>query len=175
MKTKLLIVVITLVFLAVGLSGCTQEDALSGLGYINRNYSFGLNPPAGWTVDENDPFGAIVRFYGPIDEEGVNIGITGPSLLDGETLSSVVAQTITTYESLFTNFSLISSDSRTVNSMNAYELVYTFTQGTFQLKQKQVAIEKDNKALVLTYSALLSSYDTYLSVFEQSLSSLVIT
>jgi len=58
--------------------------------------------------------------------------------------------------------------------MNACEIVYTIVQNGDQVRQKQVWIEKSRKALVLAYTAILDIFDTYNTVFEESLSSVVI-
>jgi hypothetical protein len=176
MKQKLVIVGITLVIVAIGLSGCTQQqDALSGLGYKNTKYGFGFNPPEGWTVNESGTLGSVAIFYGPT-EEGitVNIVITTTQLSTGDTLSNMTNNILAYYENFFTNFSLISSNASTVNGMNAYEIVYIYTQGVNDIIQKQVAIEKNTKVLILTYTGTFTSYDTYVSAFDQSVNSVVI-
>ena len=58
--------------------------------------------------------------------------------------------------------------------MSAYEIIYAYLQGVYNLKQKQVIVEKNRNTIILTYSATISSFDNYLSVFEQSVSSIVI-
>ena len=178
MKKELLVIGITLVLLAVSLSGCSdtsKEDELRGLGYSNTVYGFGLNPPSGWTTDESGLMGTIVIFYGPTEDNfTVNVFVTAGQLETGETLSDSVEEVIEFYTNYFTNFSLLSSNARTVNGMAAHEIIYTYLQGVNNLKQKQVMVEKNRKTIILTYSAIVSSYDNYLSVFDQSVSSIVI-
>lgn len=176
MNTRFSVIGIITILIAIGLCGCTGENALSGLEYSNTQYGFGLNPPQDWIIDENDPYGAIVRFSGPTEDEfTVNLGINGPSTLnEGETLNSSFQEIIASYTNMFTNFFLISSRDRTVNGMNGYEIVYTFTQGIFQAKSKQVGVEKDGYAFVLTFVALVDNYDEYNSIIEQSINSFMI-
>jgi len=172
MKKQLLIVGITVLLIAVGLCGCTdkQDDMLSGLEYINEEYDFGLNPPEGWTVDETGGFGTVVMFLGPTEDNfGINIVITTDTLDSSKTLSILAGEFIELY-SVDANFTLILSSETTVNGMNAYEIAYTMNI----LKQKMVMVEKNNVILILVYSALETSYDTYLTLFEESLSSLTI-
>jgi len=154
-----------------------QDDELSNLGWTNTEYGIGLNPPSGWTVVENDAFGAIVRFNGPeVDGFTANVGINGPSALEeGDTLSSQIDAVLELYPGLFTDFSLIARNERTINGLSGYEIVYTFSQGTSDIKQKQVLTEKNGIVFTFTYSAEMESYGTYLSNFEQSISSFTIT
>jgi hypothetical protein len=175
MKKQLIIVGIMLVLLAVGLSGCTQEDKLKDLSYKNTQYGFGLNSPAGWTTDENDQYG-VVRFYGPTENNfAVNLGVTEPSTMnESETLSSGIEQVLAYLPTILTNFSLISNNAITVNGMNAQEITYTFAQGIYSLQGKQVYIEKSKIVYCLTYTALLDTYNTYLSVIDQSINSFTI-
>ncbi len=178
MKKELLIIGITLVLLAVSLSGCldtSEEDELRGLGYSNTVYGFGLNPPSGWTTDESGLMGSIVIFYGPTEDDfTVNVVVTAGQLETGEALSDGIEEVIEYYTNYFTNFSLLSSNARTVNGMTAHEIIYTYLQGVYDLKQKQVMVEKNRKTIILTYTAIVSAYDNYLSLFEQSVSSIVI-
>ena len=109
MRKELLIIEITLMLSAVSLSGCfdaSEEDELSGLGYSNTVYGFGLNPPPGWTIDESGSMGTIVIFYGPSkDNFTVNMVITAGQLETGETLSDSIEVIIDYYNNYFTNFS----------------------------------------------------------------------
>ena len=180
MNKKILVFSMTFVLISITLTGCFENDstgsnALSGLGYQNSQYGFGLNPPDGWTIDENDQL-EVVRFYGPtIDGTTINIGISEPSYMAaGESLESVVITILDYYHTYFTNFTEISNNSRTVNGMNAHDLVYTFTQGIYELKQMQIGIEKNKKTFVITFTASIESYDDYIALFEESISSFTI-
>ena len=177
MKNKIIVVGMMLVLVAIYLGGCIQQqDPLKGLGYVNKQYGFGLNPPEGWTTDENDQFGAVVRFDSPIENSSaVNLGITKSYTLNAsETLNIVVEQLLAQYPVVITNFTLVSNSARTVNGMNAHEIIYTFVQGIYALKGRQVIIEKNKKVFFLTYTALPDRYDIYNSVVEQSINSFTI-
>jgi hypothetical protein len=175
MKKQFIIVGITLLLLAVGFCGCTQEDKLKNLGYKNTTYGFGLNPPQGWTVNETDQYGAV-RFYGPITNNfTVNIGVTKPlGLNETETLSSGIDQILLQLPMVLTNFTLLSRNIVTVNGLNGEEIIYTFMQGALSYKGKQVYIQKNKTVYCLTYTALVDSYDTYNSVVEQSITSFTV-
>jgi hypothetical protein len=169
-----------LVLTTIGLSGCSEDKAstnnpLSGLDYQNSQHGFGLNYPDGWTVDENDQFGPV-RFIGPIiDSMTVNYGVSDPATMEaGESLESLVIYLVEFYPTYFTNFVEISNNSRTINGMNAYDLIYTATQGEFDIKQMQVFIEKNSKTFTISFTASINSYDDYITLFEESMSSFTI-
>ncbi len=179
MKNKI-IVGITLVLLVIGLSGCTQqdtqqEDPLNGLGYVNNQHEFGMNPPEGWTTDTSGTMGMIVIFYAPINDDiRENINVLVDTLPSGFNLSSYADSAKSQASNYLTNCTLISSNTRTVSEMNAYEYVYTYTQGTYALEGKQVIVEKNSKLIILTYTANTDDYNTYSQSLEQCLNSLKI-
>lgn len=176
MKNKI-IVGITLVLLVIGLSGCTQqeEDPLKGLGYVNNQHGFGMNPPEGWTTDTSGAMGLIVVFYAPINDDiRENINVLVDTLPSGFNLSSYADSAKSQASNYLTNCTLISSNTRTVNGMNAYEYVYTYTQGIYALEGKQVIVEKNSKLIILTYTANTDDYNTYSQGLEQCLNSLKI-
>lgn len=174
MKKQLIIVGIALVLIVVGLSGCTEEDALSGLGYVNREYGFGINPPEGWTINESSSIaGTIVKFETPINGDDYALFVIGTPtyLFTGETLSELIDLMIENYNISFTNFSLISKNSRTINGMDAYEFVYVFDR-TLTVKQKEIVIEENPENVhLLIYNASPDSYDKYISMIDQSVDS----
>lgn len=175
MKKKI-VVGITLFLLVIGLSGCTQqEDPLNGLGYVNNQHGFGMNPPEGWTTDTSGAMGLIVVFYAPINDDiRENINVLVDTLPSGFTLSSYADSAKNQLINYLTNGTLISSNNRTANGMNAYEYVYTYTQGIYALEGKQVIVEKNSKLILLTYTANPEDYDTYSQGLEQCLNSLKI-
>lgn len=178
MKKIAIVSIICMLFSAIFLSGCIDgedDSALSNLGYSNTLYGFGLNPPADWTVDESNP-DVIVTFIGPSYGNGtVNLMINAGQLETGKTLYGTVMDLEFEFiDVYFGEYTINSVTNRTINDMNACEIVYTIVQNGDQGRQKQVWIEKSRKALVLAYTAYLDIFDTYNTVFEESLSSVVI-
>ena len=178
MKKIFVIVVIATFLICVGFSGCfdgKDDNALNNLGYSNTLYGFGLNPPEGWTIDESNP-DIIVSFIGPTYENGtVNIRIAAGQLETGMTLYDSAMDLMIQYlDTYFGEYTINSITNRTINDMNAFEIIYTIIQNEVQVKQKQVWIEKSRKTLILSYSAISDVFDTYDTVFEESLSSVVI-
>ena len=106
--------------------------------------------------------GCIVIFYGPIENDfSVNLLITGPrEKEEGDTLESGADQLLEAYPTLYTNYSLISRGERSVNDLPGYEIVQCFNQGLLHIKGKQVLVEKNDLLYILTYSALLETYNT---------------
>jgi hypothetical protein len=172
-KKQLKIFGLILVLVAIALSGCTQEDNKNNLSYVNQEFGFGLNPPAGWNQSENTL--DLVKFFCPDQNDyPVNLGIKTP-ILSNETLNSVVEQLIEYYSNTsFKNFSLLSSDPKTINGINAFEMVYSEGQEPYMLQHKQVLFEENNQIFSLTYTSLVSTYDRYISVVDQSINSFTI-
>jgi hypothetical protein len=172
-KKQLKIFGFTLALVMIALSGCTQEDNKNNLSYVNQEFGFGLNPPLGWTQTENTQ--DLAKFICPDQNDyPVNLGIKTPIESNG-TLNNVVEQLIEYYSNVsFKNFLLLSSEPRTINGLNAYEMVYSEGQEPYMLQHKQVLFEKNNKIYSLTYISLVSTYDRYISVVDQSINSFTI-
>lgn len=178
MKRSFLIIGVAVLLITIGLNGCIDNNsALRNLGYSNTAYGFGLNPPDGWRVDETQD-GSVVGFFGPeVDNFTINIVIGTAEYLPGETVKNTAEYVIESARESKTNFSLVYSGARTVNGMNAYEFEATYISDYVQdvvVKVKEVFIEKNRKGLMACYTAPENSYDVYETVFEESLSSVVI-
>jgi hypothetical protein len=134
--------------------------------YTNEKHGFLIDPPSGWTVDDTNPK-AVVIFQGPLEEGfivNVNIQVESTTM----TLEQYVSAGKKLLPNALSNYTLESERNRVINQLDAYELVYTFTQAGFDVKIKQVLLVKYGKAFVITYAALLTTYQKYLSSFEAS-------
>jgi len=111
----------------------------------------------------------VVFFYGPT-EEGfrVNINIQVESLSTTMTVEQYVSAVKQQFPIVVDNYELVSERTRTINEVDAYELVMTFTQAGTDIKTKQVGLVKAKKAYIITYGALPTTYQKYLSDFESS-------
>jgi len=172
MKKKILILIFFVSFF-IFLAGCTSEDPLNGLEYINDDYGFGLNPPDGWVMNESTKENFIVRFN-TSDEVALIIIISEYGT--GDTLESHAEWEIEIFEDDSDDFTLISKKSRTINNMDAYEIVYTdkINAIDYTVETKEVLVELNNVVLTLVYYASIDLYDTYLSDFENSISTFTI-
>jgi len=135
--------------------------------YVNSNNRFSINPPSGWTVDSSGAYGTAVVFYGPTDtgfRVNMNVIVESTSL----TLSAYVSAAKTQLSQGLTNYYLVSEGPKTIGGVDAYELVNTFTQGAFNIKDKQTILVQNQKGYVITSTALQSNYDTYQPVFDES-------
>jgi hypothetical protein len=72
------------------------------------------------------------------------------------------------------SYKLVSSGSVVVNNKEAYEYVYTSTQGTGEKEHKAIWFEKGGQAYVIMYSAPISDFENNLYVFDFVLSNIQI-
>ena len=144
-------------------------SASSVQAYTNEQYNFSVDPPLGWTVDDTATF-AVVYFSGPTAEGlRVNVNIQVASLPTTTTVEQYVSDAKQMLLIALDNYELVSERTRTINEVDAYELVQTFTQEGIDIKTKQVGLVKAKKAYIITYTALPTTYQKYLSAFEYSI------
>lgn len=165
-KIFVISVVVSLLVLSVSIS--------SVHAYTNAIYSFSIDPPNGWTVDDTVSYAAVV-FYGPIDQDfrvNVNIQVepTRLSLVEYTSHSKLQLQSLESYQ-------LLSEGSRTINGVDASELVVKFSLGGTIVpgnivQEKIVTILENGKAFIIVYAALPTTYQIYLNAFESSVQTL---
>jgi hypothetical protein len=134
--------------------------------YLNEEYSFSIEPPAGWTVDDTSKTFVVV-FYGPIEEDfmvNANVAVDSTTL----TLEDYVSETKDDLQRVLPEYTLVSEGKRTINDVDAYELVFTFIMENKQAKMKQVILIEADRVFIITYGALTTTYDKHLSTFEPS-------
>ena len=159
-----------------------QENSfLPYLKYSNEVGEFGLNPPEGWTVrEDNNPEPSVivelptsleskeylyfvVRVYDTLDQ----LSYSNKEYLDFY---------VNEYLNYFTNFddenyTLISHNERSINNMEAYEFIIIYDD---LMKEKEILVEKNSRIFQIIYRGPPELYDTYESIFEQSMNTLVI-
>ncbi len=174
MKKQLFIVGITVLLIAVGLSGCTdkQQADISSLDYSNSQYGFGFNPPEGWVEQEANY--SFIAYSPPNLQPLESVMFTVEQAESLDDIYSYADMAVLFIESQPVN-SIVSRSERKVNNMNAYEIVYTGDFGWFVQKTKYVYIQK---TLLTHFLVIFSSpdylYDEYNSDFEECLSSFTI-
>ena len=177
MKKQLFMVGMTVLLIAVGLSGCTQENlenenTLNNLEWSNSVHGVGINPPDDWTVDENDI--GIVAFYSRNENDVAVIHIEGPIPMNGWTLQDNAEQQIAQDQDIVTNYTLISSTQTKINNLNAWEIIYTSDVDIYNMITRSIVIQNNDKTYRITYLGLSESYNDYLSVIDQSINSFTI-
>ena len=176
MKKKITTLIIFILF-SITLTGCTSNNPLAGLEYINEDYGFGLNPPDGWVMNETSADNYIVKFN-TSDENNFPVAliIIISDYGDGDTLESHAEWEIDIFENASEEFTLLSNNNRVINNINAYEIVYTDKVVLFgyTIKTKEVLVDLDNYVLTLAFYASSDSYDAYLSDFEDAVNTFAI-
>lgn len=172
------VLVVNLLLFVSSLHSVAMLPSLSPTPYVNREHSFHIYPPSGWTVDERsarDIQGAIVFFWGPYESDTggtVNVLICSKIVSSTMSLEECVSREKPTLTSL-PYYRILSEQKRNINELPCIELVGTTvgttTRGTFTLKQKQVVFVQKGKMYWLSFMASLKYYEMYLSAFEESL------
>jgi DcrB-like protein len=142
--------------------------------YVSSAHGFTINPPSGWSTDESGSFGTVVIFYGPTESNfrvNMNVVAEATSL----SLADYVSASKSQLSSGLTNYSIVSEGPITIGGLGAYQLVGTFTQGTFSIKNMQVVFVENREAYIVTSTALQSNYDTYSPVFTESVQTFKLT
>lgn len=142
--------------------------------YVNSNNHFSINPPAGWSTDTSGSFGTSVIFYGPTDSNfRINMNVIAGSTSQG--LSAFVSSTKSQLAQGLNNYRLVSEGAETIGGVDAYELVNNFTQGAYNIKDRQDILVQNQEAYVITSTALQSNYDTYSPAFGESVQTFKVT
>jgi len=126
------------------------------------NYS--ISYPAGWQLDQSKAMGTTFVLFARGTEAGTfreNVNLMIQDLTGmGLDLDKFVQMSEQQFKTMITNGKLISSK-RLKDRGEYQEIVATGTQGVMDLKFKQYYWVRDNKAYVLTFTALQSTYDAY--------------
>ena len=104
--------------------------------YVNSNNHFSINPPAGWSTDTSGSFGTSVIFYGPTDSNfRINMNVIAGST--SQSLSAFVSSTRSQLAQGLNNYRLVSEGPETIGGVDAYQLINNFTQGAYNIKDRQ--------------------------------------
>ena len=148
--------------------------AAVGSAYVDSKNQFSINPPSGWTVDASGAYGTTVILYGPTDSGfriNMNLIVEATSL----SLTDYVSSTKSQLASGLSNYQLVSEGSTNIGGVAAYELVNNFTQGSYTIKDKQDLLVQNQKAYVITSTALQTNYATYQPSFDESVQTFKLT
>lgn len=156
-------------FLAILLVSMISVQSVA-YAYTNTRWGFSMTPPSGWTVSEGTSMTAVY-FLGPfISETGGNVNVNVQVMENVDSaLSEIVSANKLSLQNSLNDFTLVSENNQVVAGYNCYVLVMTFTYGSYGFKNEEAIFVESNKEFVITYTALPSNFDTYLSEFEPSL------
>lgn len=160
---------------------------LDPLKYKNYEMGIGLNPPQGWAVQEDfkiEPFSGrkagFIRLYSSQNENDTYnasfyIYLAGPLLGEKVAENNYHQSLSLLINSTDKNYTLVSYGKRTINGMEAYEIIEE-TNYTNESKQKIQVIFLESKDIYveISYSGSYELFDIYKSSVEESLDTLTI-
>lgn len=164
---------ILLLSVIVILSGCTQTGTgpvTSQLYKIYNNPHYTISYPADWTPEEQGP---VVMFkspqQGPSDAglENVNIVVVPAGTKD---LEEYVMSEIDNLREVTPNFKLLDYGKDPI-SLPSRKIVYTEDDGQNKYQYMQIIAQKDNKYYILSYTALMDTFPTYVKIATDMISS----
>jgi len=137
-----------------------------------------LNYPSTWSVQENiSDLNAIFR--SPLtdtnDKFHENVSLSVQDLSSQPmTLEQYTELSFSQFEMILTDYKLVSSEESTLGGYKAQKIVFTCTQGVFNVKYMFICAVNGNKAYLLTLTSLADSYDNYISTAEDIVKSFII-
>lgn len=132
--------------------------------YMNKELWFSLIIPSAWTFQETI-FNSIIVLFAPQwswDTVKENIWLTSIKLTWDTDLNNYYKKTKEMLESIINDFQLIWKKEIQVNNTQAIVIVYEWTEDNQKLKREQVFFLEWNTIYIFTYTALQSTFDTFL-------------
>ena len=141
---------------------------------------YSIEAPKGWTVDTTKSLGAELFLFSPLENSNdkfrdninliiQNIAVYGLSLDEYVKISEQQIQSEMVKDGV-----LLSSERMHKNGRDFQKMIYTMTQGTFQLKILQYAYIVNGNAYVLTFTAETSVFDNYSNIVSETMNSFTI-
>jgi len=174
MPTSSVLTILASVFMLAITFHASVSASVESNPYVDSKNQFSINPPSGWTVDSSGAYGTAVILYGPTDSNfrmNMNLIIEATSLSLTAYVSSAKSQLSTS----LTSYQLVSETSTTIGGVAADELVNTFTQGSYSIEDKEDILVQNQKAYVITSTALQTNYGTYQPAFDESVQTFKLT
>jgi len=139
--------------------------------YRSENLSFEARYPANWRVVVDRVGNAtLVFFLAPRSYYGtanINVGRENTSL----PLEEYVAAMKSNAAELLNNYTILSEGGRKVSGYEAYELVYTYVQGPYTIKNHAVFVKAGDAIYLITLGTAPEEYEKNERVFERFLES----
>lgn len=155
-------------------------------GYHNEESGFSIEPPMGWEIVDYGEIGGMKMVVmlapaEPDEETGLNATVNIMVMVHpcvpptpNRTLEDESTELKEQYLRSITDFQVVSEGPRWAGNLQAYELVFTKTEGLFHLKINQAFLlapvnETCDKLVFLQLAAPRSSYDRNLPLYEASI------
>jgi len=145
-------------------------------GYENETAGFGLKYPPDWSYVDNRN-GAAVIFYSPIEtdldafQENFNIVIQNVPL-ELTDIDKYTNKAIEQMKAVFKeNFEVVESSPMRINGQMGYKLVFIGKGPETELKYQSCWFLVGDTAYQLTYTALASKYDKFITAVNRMVSS----
>lgn len=127
--------------------------------------------PDTWRVEDKQG-NSIVTVYapptGPLDNLNENLGVASGTDTDGILpIEDVRAAYEEAMPVLFTDYEMVDVSEANINGLPGYRHVFTMRQGMFTLKALQYYLLDGTDSYTLTYVALDSTYDDYITEVEE--------
>jgi hypothetical protein len=179
-KTTAMKQLLTLIFIFSTISGFSQNNPSKQLiNFVQEHYK--IQYPSSWTLDTSKKMGTDFIVISPKENdtdkfrENVNLlvqDLSGQNI-DLNKYAEITQKQIkemVTDGTIYEAKKMIKPD-----KSEYYKMVYGMTQGIFKLKFEQYYFIKNDKAFIVTFTAELSNFDSFLNVAEQILNSFVLT
>lgn len=155
----------------------TQVTTTSGfLSYTNSGEKLSISYPSARTVQEGS-FNSIVMFFTPLGDGDTfkeNAGITKEALPEKMTLDAYYNSARDLLSGAIKDFKEISVTDTTINNLPAKKVVFAGKQDAFSIQWQQYVILKDTTIYVITYTALIDTFNQNLADFDAMAQSLVL-
>lgn len=143
--------------------------------YRNPEFSFSIAYFPDWELQE-DFMGTVVVFLSPQENsadqfrDNINIVVEDLGAVELD-LDEYIELSTTALESLITDFDLLESHDLDLAGVPAKEIIFTGSQGVFELKWWQVYLIKNDQAYVITFTAEADFFDDYIEFAEDMVAS----
>ena len=150
--------------------------------YKNSDYGFEIKYPSDWQKNEQVE-GVVVAFLSPKKnasdtfQENLNILVQDLSIFpfnQSMTLSEFTNLSVELIKQSIPDSKILESITVNLSGSQAYKVVFTGGQGQYNLKWMQIGIIKDNKAYIISYTAMADKYDGFLETIQKMIDSFTI-
>ncbi len=158
-------------------SRSVQSSASASPKTIDPNFTngdFTITGPLNWTKTTNDQ-GALVLYRNTTADSSsagqtfaANFNVISDPLAKTMTLDQYAKDANTQRSTTLTGYKLISQTKGALGGQTADIDIYTLKIGNIDVKQGQIYAVKNQKAYILTFSALPETWDNYAQIFNSS-------